>query len=315
MIMPTILVADSSRLMQRNLTMTLQQAGYDLLLANDGMEALTLCTKQPPDLLIVDVALPGKSGLELCQLLRGNEATQHLPVLLLSTDERHKRYSPAYGAQGALLKPIETKDLLSMANSLLAPLPAPGKLLQLQLGDGPLETEVATVHAPKQITVLVPPGTLFKSKQNFKVQYDGEGGSRIIRSASVAVIGDDSVTLALGQDVVIEQRRRHFRKLVEIPVRYKLPGDFYRLGRTLDISGGGMRFAATGCQPPVGLEIDFQLVLDPSIFITVTGAVRRLIPAENGVFEIGVEFLAIDPSVQQELTMFLFASAELGAKT
>lgn len=311
--MPTILVADSSRLMQRNLTMTLQQAGYDLLLANDGMEALTLCTKQPPDLLIVDVALPGKNGLELCQILRGNEATQHLPVLLLSTDERHKRYSPAYGAQGALLKPIETKELLSIAHTLLAPLPTLGQLVQLHLGEDPLETEVAGLHAPKQVMVLVPPGTAFKSRQNFKVQYDGEGGSKITRSGAVHVIADDSVTLTLGADVVIEQRRRHFRKQVAIPVRYKLPGDFYRLGRTLDISGGGMRFAATGCQPPVGLEIDFQLVLDPSIFITVSGAVRRLIPVENGVFEIGVEFLAIDPSVQQELTMFLFASAELGA--
>ncbi|HEY9899990.1 MAG TPA: response regulator [Pantanalinema sp.] len=312
--MPTILVADSSRLMQRNLTMTLQQAGYDLLLASDGMEALTLCTRQPPDLMIADVGLPGKSGLELCQILRGNEATQHLPVLLLSTDERHKRYSPAYGAQGALLKPIETKELLSMAHSLLAPLPTPGQRLRIQLGDDPIELEVGGVTPPKQISLLVPPGTAFKSRQNFKVHYDGEGGARIVRTASVAVIADDSVTLSLGSDVSIEQRRRHFRKQVEIPVRYKLPGDFYRLGRTLDISGGGMRFAATGCQPPIGLEIDFQLVLDPSIFITVTGAVRRLAPAGNGVFEIGVEFLAIDPSVQQELTMFLFASAELGAK-
>lgn len=311
--MPTILVADSSRLMQRNLTMTLQQAGYDLLLANDGMEALTLCTRQPPDLLIVDAALPGKNGLELCQILRGNEATQHLPVLLLTTDERHKRHSLAYGAQGALVKPIETKDLLSMANSLLAPLPTPGQLIHLSLGDEPVETEVSGIHPPKQITVILPPGTAIKSRQSFKIHYDGDGGVRIGRSAAVHLLGDDAVILSLSPDVAIEQRRRHFRKQVEIPVRYKLPGDFYRLGRTLDISGGGMRFAATGCQPPVGLEIDFQLVLDPSIFITVAGAVRRLIPVDNGVFEIGVEFLAIDPSVQQELTMFLFASAELGA--
>lgn len=307
--MPTILIADESRLMQRNLTMTLQRAGYDLLLASTGYEALAVCSRQTPDLLLLDCAMTGKSGVETARLIRTNPATQHLPIVLMSSEDRELRNARFVGADDTLLKPIETRELLTKVNRLLAPLPEADRPVTLLLAPGPVETNVIRLLGTRQIAIPPVPAEL-QPQQGIEIEYDAPGGVKIKRDTTVHSLMDDGVILNLGTNVTVEQRRRHFRKQVEIPVRYRLPGDFYRLGRTLDISGGGMRLTGVGGHPELGLTLDFQLVLDPSMFITVQGIIRRVIPADHERFEVGVEFLAIDPRVQQELTMFLFAGVE-----
>lgn len=306
--MSTILIADESRLMQRNLTMTLQRAGYDLLLASSGYEVLAVCSRQTPDLLLMDCGMGGMSGVEAARVIRTNPSLQHLPIILMSSEDRELRNARFVGANDSVLKPIETKELLTKVNRLLAPLPAADRPVRLLTEPGPVETNVIRVLGTRQIAL--PPVPLeLRPQQGLEIEYDAPGGVKIKRDTTVHSLMDDGVVLNLGTNVTVEQRRRHFRKQVEIPVRYRLPGDFYRLGQTLDISGGGMRLAGVGGHPETGLTLDFQLVLDPSILITVQGVIRRLIPNEHGRFEVGVEFLAIDPKVQQELTMFLFAGA------
>ncbi|HEY9857643.1 MAG TPA: response regulator [Stenomitos sp.] len=307
--MSTILIADESRLMQRNLTMTLQRAGYDLLLASSGYDALAVCSRQTPDLLLMDCGMTNMSGTEATRIIRTNPATQHLPIILMSSEDRELRNARFVGANDTILKPIETKELLAKVNRLLAPMPEADRPITLMGPEGPLQTKVIRVLGTRQIAL--PPVPLeLKPSQPIEVVYDAAGGVQIKRDTTVHSLMDDGVVLTLGTNVSVEQRRRHFRKQVEIAVRYRLPGDFFRLGKTLDISGGGMRLTGVGGHPELGQTLDFQLVLDPSMFITVQGVIRRLIPTEHERFEVGVEFLAIDPKVQQELTMFLFAGVD-----
>jgi len=307
--MSTILIADESRLMQRNLTMTLQRAGYDLLLASSGYDALAVYSRQTPDLLLMDCGMANMSGIEATRIIRTNPATQHLPIIMMSSEDRELRNARFAGANDTILKPIETKELLAKVNRLLAPMPEADRPITLMAPEGPLQTNVIRLLGTRQIAL--PPLPLeLKPSQAIEVEYDAAGGVKIQRDTTVHSLLDDGVVLTLGTNVNIEQRRRHFRKQVEIAVRYRLPGDFFRLGKTLDISGGGMRLTGVGGHPELDQTLDFQLVLDPSMFITVQGIIRRLIPTEHGRFEVGVEFLAIDPKVQQELTMFLFAGTD-----
>lgn len=306
--MSTILIADESRLMQRNLTMTLQRAGYDLLLANSGYEVLGICSRQTPDLLVLDCGMAGMSGVEAARIIRTNPATQHLPIVLMSSEDRELRGARLVGANDTILKPIETRELLTKVNRLLAPLPEPDRPVTLLTAAGPVETNVIRLFGTRQ--VALPPLPLeLQPQQELEIEYDAPGGVKIKRDTTVHSLMDDALLLNLGSNVAIEQRRRHFRKQVSIPVRYRLPGDFFRLGQTLDISGGGMRLTGVGGHPEVGHALDFQLVLDPSVVLTVQGVIRRIVPNPHARFEVGVEFLAIDPKVQQELTMFLFAGA------
>lgn|GEM_PF-1663806 len=314
--MTTILIADDSRLMQRNLTITLQQAGYDLLYANDGIETLEICTKKHPDLAIIDCIMPGMTGQDACRAIRTNPITQHLPVILMSSEDRELRQARIVGAQGTLLKPIETKELLSKVNNLLAPLPenhSPAVLLNMvdPATQQPAQGRIIRVHSEKLITLSGIPGVTLKPDQPLQIQYDAIGGIRITREAVVRAAGYEGIAVELGALLTHEQRRKNFRKQIAIPVRYRLPGDFYRLGQSIDISAGGMRVMGMSGQLENGMTLDFQLVLDPSVFLTVQGAVRRVSPGDNGRKEVGIEFIHIDPNVQQELTMFLFAGTDL----
>lgn len=303
--MPTILIADSSRLMQRNLTMTLQQAGYDLLLAAEGREALSMCAAKLPDLALLDCVLPELTGQEVCVLLRNSPHTKHIPVILMAGEDAQLRNARYLGAQGTLLKPIETKDLLKQVHSLLTPMPTVGQKITITSNQQTIKTEVRRIL--DELAILVTPLEELAVEAEVVVHYDMDGVLQVSREARVYAQDPGGTTLHIGAAVSATQRRKHFRKHVEIPVRYRLPGDFYRLGQSMDISGGGMRLSGMGGQLEAGIDLLFQLVINPSVVLTVKGVIRRVIPTESGRFEVGVEFQDIDPRVQEELTMFLFA--------
>lgn len=312
--MTTILIADDSRLMQRNLTISLQQAGYDVLYASDGFETLEACLKKTPDLAIIDCIMPGMTGQDVCRTIRTTPATQHLPVILMSSEDRELKQARAVGAQGTLLKPIETKELLLKVTNLLAPVPENHSTLSFtNLFDpagNPAIARIIRVHSDRLVTLANIPGVTVTPGQKVQIQYDAVGGIRITRDAEVRAAGYEGIALELGALLTHEQRRRNFRKQITLPVRYRLPGDFYRLGQSIDISAGGMRLSGMSGQLETGMKLDFQLVLDPSVLLTVQGIIRRVAPSENSRKEVGIEFADIDPNVQQELTMFLFAGTD-----
>jgi DNA-binding response OmpR family regulator len=92
----------------------LEEAGYEVRVANSALRALTLIFRQPPDLVILDVNLPDKSGYEVCAELKAKPELKNIPVLFLSADDSPAAEARALEAGGAqyLLKPFEAKDVL-----------------------------------------------------------------------------------------------------------------------------------------------------------------------------------------------------------
>ena len=109
-----------------NMTLTvllLESAGHTVLSAVDAEAGLTLAQAEQPDLILMDIQLPGMDGLEATALLKRDEATRAIPVLALTAlamkgDEERIR---AAGCDGYIAKPIGIKDFLKTVSAHLAP--------------------------------------------------------------------------------------------------------------------------------------------------------------------------------------------------
>jgi DNA-binding response OmpR family regulator len=97
-------------------------AGLVVEEARDGAEALDKLRVLVPDLIVLDLMLPGMHGLELCQRLRGHSDTAHLPILILSANSSpaDRATGLAMGADDYVTKPFSLRDLLMRAIALLS---------------------------------------------------------------------------------------------------------------------------------------------------------------------------------------------------
>jgi DNA-binding response OmpR family regulator len=99
----------------------LVNADFEVLTAEDAVSALALHEQSPPDLFILDVMMPGISGIELCRHLRARPATAGTPILMLSALGRPETIEEALdaGANDYILKPSSVQQLEERINSLL----------------------------------------------------------------------------------------------------------------------------------------------------------------------------------------------------
>ena len=119
---PTILVADDDEDLRALLAKALGTQ-YEVRLAADGGDALTIAAQAPPpDLILLDVNMPGASGFEVCQLLKDDPATAHIPVIFLTskTEAADQVEGLDLGAVDYLTKPINAKLLLARVRTHLA---------------------------------------------------------------------------------------------------------------------------------------------------------------------------------------------------
>ncbi len=118
---PTILVVedepDIRKLVQYNLT----QERYKVLEAEDGEQALKVLQRARPNLVILDLMLPGMSGLELCKLLRDRQETAQLPILMLTAKagEADKVVGLELGADDYLAKPFSPREMVARVRAIL----------------------------------------------------------------------------------------------------------------------------------------------------------------------------------------------------
>ena len=118
----TILIADDEPNILISLEFLLKRAGYQVSLARDGQEALDAIQRDHPALVLLDVMMPKKTGLEVLQAVRADEACQGVRVLMLTAKGRDTDMAKgmALGADAYLTKPFATKDLLLQVQGLLA---------------------------------------------------------------------------------------------------------------------------------------------------------------------------------------------------
>jgi two-component system alkaline phosphatase synthesis response regulator PhoP len=116
-----VLVADDEAHILYVLSMKLSNAGYEVVTALDGEEALELCQAERPDLVIADYQMPYLTGLELCKKLRESDKTRDVPVLMLTARgfdiEPHEMV--AAGIAGVMSKPFSPREVLARVDQLL----------------------------------------------------------------------------------------------------------------------------------------------------------------------------------------------------
>src|SRR5213083_1687947 len=117
----TILVADDESHILHVVSLKLRNAGFKVLTARDGQEALELAQQQHPDLLITDYHMPQLSGLELCQRLKQDQETSNIPAIMLTARGYHlePHDTEQSGILRMLSKPFSPRHLLSTVNEVL----------------------------------------------------------------------------------------------------------------------------------------------------------------------------------------------------
>lgn len=117
----TILVADDSTTMRMIVQATLTGAGWNVLTACNGQEALEVAMANPVDLVVSDWNMPVKGGLELIQGLRDEDRYMDVPVLVLTTEDDvdSKMAARDLGVCGWLSKPVDPDVLVELATELL----------------------------------------------------------------------------------------------------------------------------------------------------------------------------------------------------
>ena len=100
---------------------TLQSSGFDVRVAENGLAALDQVAYEPPDLILLDIQMPGIDGYETCRRLKANPETRHIPVLFLSalSDTVNKVRGFQVGAADYVTKPIEIEEMLARVNTHL----------------------------------------------------------------------------------------------------------------------------------------------------------------------------------------------------
>lgn len=117
----SIITVDDSSTMRRMVSFTLKSAGYDVLEAGDGADALKLLKSRPVDMVISDINMPNMDGITLTKELRGLPHYTRTPIILLTTesDPAKKNEGRSAGATGWMVKPFSQEQLLAVVAKVL----------------------------------------------------------------------------------------------------------------------------------------------------------------------------------------------------
>ena len=152
--MATLLIVDDEPQVRKLLETLLQYDGYHTLSVGSGEEALALVAEQPPDLILLDIMMPGMDGFEVASRLKGDPATANIPIIMLSAlSEPDARLSGLQtGAEEFISKPVERVELWLRVRNLLRlktysdQLKSHSLMLEQQLRERGSETAKMTVH-------------------------------------------------------------------------------------------------------------------------------------------------------------------------
>lgn len=119
--MASILVVDDEEPIQELLKFNLEKEGYQVLIASDGSEALTVLEEKQPELLVLDIMLPGMSGLDVLNKLRKDPKFADLPVIMLTAkgEEIDKVLGLEIGADDYITKPFSPRELVARIRARL----------------------------------------------------------------------------------------------------------------------------------------------------------------------------------------------------
>lgn len=120
-----VLIVDDERMNVQLLEVMLEPEGYQLLTAGSGEAALEAVAHHAPDLVVLDVMMPGMTGYQVATRIKENPATRHIPIVMLSAlDDRNSRaHGLLAGAEAYLTKPVNRAALCERVRELLSTRP------------------------------------------------------------------------------------------------------------------------------------------------------------------------------------------------
>jgi len=133
-----ILIVDDEKDIVRMLDYNLKKEGYRVISAYDGEDAIDLAHREHPDLILLDLMLPGMGGLEVCKSLKKEEKTSAIPIIMLTakTQETDKIVGLELGADDYMTKPFSPKELIARIKAVLRRVKEKEKLPEfLEIGD------------------------------------------------------------------------------------------------------------------------------------------------------------------------------------
>ena len=120
--MRKLLIADDEDGIRRLVRITLESDSYEILEASDGDEAITLARQHKPELILLDVMMPRRSGLEVCRALKADPQTKAIAIFMLTArvQESDLREGKAAGCDGYFVKPFSPVALMRKVDEIFA---------------------------------------------------------------------------------------------------------------------------------------------------------------------------------------------------
>lgn len=317
---PTVLIADASALFRRNVETLLQQDGYRILHAESGPDAIALCAKERPDLVILEAELPGINGFTACQAMKERLGRDDLYVFLTLGQEGEEmaRAAQACGGDRHFHKPIEIDPLIKTIASLLRPLPRQNSPLTLTALESGRACHV-TGWRPRSRGLSLDPGPEFdwlsetlQAGIRTHVSYLAEDGARIVRDASLRQVwknhSQKALELSYGQDLARIRASEFIHRPMPLQVKYESPQGDYASGRLVNISGGGLRLADLSDSLEPGSKVPIFLLRDSEVLFSLNGHVTGGRIQADGRYECRFSLLGMSSDTERRLSRMLFGS-------
>lgn len=317
---PTVLIADASTLFRRNLGTILQQVGFRILAAESGQEALSLCAKERPDLVILEAELPGIPGIAVCQAMKERLRMDDIYVFLTMGQEREDafRTAQAAGAVDVLHKPVEIEPLVETINSLLVPLPLPHYPITVTSLESRRACHV-TGWKPRPRGLTLDPGPEFdwlgdnlQAGVRVHVEYVAQDGARLVRAATLRQVwkkmNQKVLEVAFGKDLQRIRSTEFIHQPMPLQVKYESPQGDYVTGALVNISAGGMRLADLRDQLEVGSTVPLFLIQDTEVLFALKGEVKGGKIQPDGRFEGSFSLVGMTAETERRLSETLFGT-------
>ena len=119
--MARVLIVDDSPTETHRMTRILDKHGYEVITADSGEDGVAKAKETLPDVVLMDIVMPGLNGFQATRQLSKNASTSHIPVIIVTTkdQETDRLWGQRQGAKGYLTKPIEDSALLDTINAVL----------------------------------------------------------------------------------------------------------------------------------------------------------------------------------------------------
>ena len=232
---PRVLIVEDEPSLQETLAYNLERDGYEVLTAADGLEALRLARSQHPDLILLDIMLPGMNGIEVCRTLRRE---MNVPILMLTAraEEIDRVVGLEVGADDYVSKPFGMRELLARVRALLR---------RARMQSEGLEPAAETVERHKNLVL----GDLVIDIDRREVLLGGESVLLRPKEYELLLFLARNRGIVLSRDLILERvwdwNYSGDSRTVDVHIRWlreKLEEDPSNPQRILTVRGIGYRF-------------------------------------------------------------------------